>query len=109
MSVFVIGHKNPDTDSICSAIGYAHFLRQTHLPDAVAACCGEINPRTQFVLSRAGLEPPRQVMDVRPTLGQICRREVVSAREGEAFFEVYRRMQKRTAARRAGAGRGRRA
>ena len=93
MPVYVIGHRNPDTDSICSAIAYAHFLRQTHLPDAVAACCGEVNPRTQFVLSRAGLEPPRLVMDVRPTLGQVCRRDVVSAREDEAFFEVYRRMQ----------------
>ena len=93
MPVYVIGHRNPDTDSICSAIAYAHLLRQTHLPDAVAACCGEVNPRTQFVLNRAGVEPPRLVMDVRPTLGQICTRDVVSAREDEAFFEVYRRMQ----------------
>jgi len=93
MTVYVIGHRNPDTDSICSAIAYAHLLRMTHLPDAVAACCGEVNPRTQFVLSRAGLEPPRLVMDVRPTLGQVCRRDLVTAREDEAFFEVYRRMQ----------------
>ena len=93
MPVYVIGHKNPDTDSICSAIGYAHYLRLAHVPDAVAACCGEISPRTQFVLTQAGLEPPRLIMDVRPTLGQLCRRDVVSAREDEAFFEVYRRMQ----------------
>ena len=95
MPVYVIGHKNPDTDSICSAIAYAHLLRLTHLPEAEAACCGEINPRTQFVLNRAGIQPPRLVMDVRPTLGQVCRREVISAREDEAFFEVYRRMQAR--------------
>jgi manganese-dependent inorganic pyrophosphatase len=93
MPVYVIGHRNPDTDSICSAIGYAHFLRATHLPDAVAACCGEVNPRTQFVLNRAGIEPPRLLMDVRPTLGQLCRRHPASAREDDAFFEVYRRMQ----------------
>jgi len=93
MSVYVIGHRNPDTDSICSAIAYAHFLRLTHIPDAVAACCGEVNPRTQFVLERAGLELPRLLLDVRPTLGQLCRREVAGAREDEAFFEVYRRMQ----------------
>lgn len=93
MPVYVIGHKNPDTDSICSAIAYAHLLRQTHLPEAEAACCGEVNPRTQFVLNRAGIEPPRLLMDVRPTLGQLCRRQGPSAREDEAFFEVYRRMQ----------------
>ncbi len=93
MPVLVMGHKNPDTDSICAAIAYAHYLRQTRLPDAVPACCGEVNPRTQFVLGQAGVEPPRLVMDVRPTVGQVCRRQVVTAREDEAFFEVYHRMQ----------------
>ena len=93
MPVYVIGHKNPDTDSICSAIAYAHFLRQTHLPDAEAACCGDINPRTQFVLKQADIEGPRLLLDVRPTLGRVCQRDVISAREDEAFFQVYRRMQ----------------
>ena len=95
MPVYVIGHRNPDTDSICAAISYANFLSRTHIPDAVAACCGDLNPRTQFVLSRAGLFPPRLLMDVRPTLAKVCKRNVVSAREDEAFFEVYRRMQAR--------------
>lgn len=94
MSVYVIGHKNPDTDAICSAIGYAHFLRLTSLPDAEAACCGDINARTQFALSTAGLEPPRLLMDVRPTLGQIVRRDIVTAREDEPLCAVYRRMLK---------------
>ncbi len=91
--VYVIGHKNPDTDSICSAIGYAWFLQQTSLPEAVPACCGEINARTQYVLTTAGLEPPRLLMDVRPTIGQIAQRTVVTAREDEALFAVYRRMR----------------
>ena len=95
MPVYVIGHKNPDTDSICASIGYAHFLSHTHIPDAVAACCGDLNPRTQFVLNRAGLFPPRLLLDVRPTLAQVCKRNLVVAREDEAFFEVYRRMQAR--------------
>jgi manganese-dependent inorganic pyrophosphatase len=95
MPVYVIGHKNPDTDSICSSIAYAHFLSRTHIPEAVAACCGDVNPRTQFVLKRAGLFPPRLLLDVRPTLARVCKRNVVSAREDEAFFEVYRRMQAR--------------
>ena len=93
MTVHVIGHRNPDTDSICSAIAYAHLLRQTHIPDAEPACCGDINPRTQFVLKQAGIQPPRVLLDVRPTLGRVCTRDVISAREDEAFFEVYRRMQ----------------
>jgi manganese-dependent inorganic pyrophosphatase len=93
MTVYVIGHRNPDTDSVCAAIAYADYLRRTHVPEALAACCGEVNPRTRFVLAQAGVESPRLVMDVRPTVGQVCRRTVVTAREDDAFFEVYRRMQ----------------
>ena len=94
MSIFVIGHKNPDTDAICSAIGYAHFLKRSGMMEAEAACCGEINARTQFALSTAGVEHPKLLMDVRPTLGQIARRDVITAREDEPLFTVYRRMLK---------------
>ena len=47
MSLFVFGHRNPDTDAICSAIAYADLLRQTGKPDALAACCGAPNKRTE--------------------------------------------------------------
>lgn len=90
--VYVIGHKNPDTDAICAAIGYADYLRRTGQSQAVAACCGGMNPRTQWVLEHAGQEAPVLVMDVRPTAASICRREVVSAQENETFLEVYHRM-----------------
>lgn len=91
--IFVIGHKNPDTDAICSALAYAWFLRDQGLAEAEAACCGEINARTQFVLSQAGLPPPRLIMDVRPTIGDVAQRQVVTARADEALLTVYRRMQ----------------
>ena len=88
--VFVIGHKNPDTDAICAALGYAEYLRQTRLPEAQAACCGVINARTRWVLDQAGLEPPPLLMDVRPTAATICRRDVVFARPEDSFLDVYR-------------------
>ncbi|MGI9177090.1 MAG: putative manganese-dependent inorganic diphosphatase [Pirellulales bacterium] len=93
MSVFVFGHRNPDTDAICSAIAYADLLQQTTRPDAVAACCGAPNKRTEYVLERAGLAPPRIIMDVRPSAEDLCRRAVVTASFGESFHEVYQRMQ----------------
>jgi manganese-dependent inorganic pyrophosphatase len=93
MSVFVFGHRNPDTDAICSAIAYADLLQQTTRPDAVAACCGAPNKRTEYALERAGLAPPRIVMDVRPSAEDLCRRAVVTASFGESFHEVYQRMQ----------------
>jgi manganese-dependent inorganic pyrophosphatase len=93
MTVHVIGHRNPDTDSICSAIGYAHLLSLTHIPDAVPACCGDLNPRTSYVLTQAGVAPPALLLDVRPTLGQVCSRNVVTVGEDAAFFEAYQRMR----------------
>ncbi len=92
--VFVIGHQNPDTDAICSAIGYAELLRRTRYPDAVAACCGGLNQRTEWVLQRAGMTPPRLLMDLRPTTEMICRGDVVKARADETFLDVYLRMER---------------
>lgn len=93
--VHVIGHKNPDTDAICSAIGYAEFLQRTRYPEAQAACCGMVNARTKWVLQRAGVEAPRLIMDVRPTAATICRRDVVTARPQDTFLDVYRYMVER--------------
>lgn len=94
MPVFVFGHRNPDTDAICSAIAYADLLRQTTHPDAVAACCGPPNKRTEYVLKRAGLPLPKIIMDVRPEIDEICRRNPVTAMENEVFFEVFERMER---------------
>ena len=64
--VLVIGHRNPDTDAICSAIGYAEFKRRTGMPEAVAARCGDTNDRIDFVLKTFGVPAPRFVADVAP-------------------------------------------
>ncbi|HID47641.1 MAG TPA: manganese-dependent inorganic pyrophosphatase [Methanothermococcus okinawensis] len=53
--LYVVGHKNPDTDSICSAIVLAYFL------DGVAARLGDINPETQLILKRFGVMEPELI------------------------------------------------
>ncbi len=93
MTVFVFGHRNPDTDAICAALAYADLLQRTTRPDAVAACCGPPNPRTEYALKCAGLNPPKIVMDVRPEVADVCRRDVITANESEVFYEVYQRVQ----------------
>ncbi len=95
MPLYVFGHRNPDTDAICSAIAYADFLRRTTRPDAIAACCGAPNQRTEYALRVAGLSPPRIVMDVRPVVEDVCQTKVTLARCDEVFYEVYRRMDER--------------
>ena len=89
---WVIGHKNPDTDAICSALAYADLLRQTRIPEARAACCGPPNTRTEWVLNKAGATKPRLMSDVFLRASDICRKEVVSALQNETVIEAYRRM-----------------
>lgn len=92
MSVLVFGHRNPDTDAICSAIAYADLLQKTTRPDAIAACCGTPNKRTEYVLKQAKLPAPRMVMDVRPEVEDVCQKNVVTARYGDVFYNVYQQM-----------------
>lgn len=56
-TIYVIGHKSPDTDTICSAIAYAEYLKSKKI-DAVAARCGEINPETKYALKYFKVEAP---------------------------------------------------
>ncbi len=76
--IFVIGHRNPDTDAICSAIGYAEFKRRTGMPEAVAARCGDINDRIEFVLETFGVPAPRFIADVSPKVRDVMQAEVLS-------------------------------
>ena len=56
--IYIIGHKNPDTDSICSAIAYADIKNRTSSRRYVAKRAGQINEETEFVLNRFGVETP---------------------------------------------------
>lgn len=76
--ILVIGHRNPDTDSICSAIGYAEFKRRTGMENAVAARCGDTNERIDFVLNELGMPAPKFVSDVAPKVKDVMEPNVLS-------------------------------
>ena len=61
--VFITGHKNPDTDSICSALSYA-ALKQAHGVEAVAVRLGEVNKETQYALDYFQVEAPELIASV---------------------------------------------
>lgn len=63
--VFVIGHKNPDTDSICAAITYANLKNKAFGGNYIACRAGHLNEETQFVLSHFGVDVPAYIKDVR--------------------------------------------
>ena len=73
--VFVIGHKNPDTDSICSAIAYAH-LKNQHENKFIPKRAGSINKETQFVLDYFGVKAPELVSNVNVQVKDIAYRIV---------------------------------
>jgi manganese-dependent inorganic pyrophosphatase len=86
--VLVIGHRNPDTDAICSAIGYAEFKRRRGLAGAVAARCGDTNDRIDFVLKTFGVAPPRFVADVAPKIRDVMQTHVVSVSPQDTVAEA---------------------
>lgn len=69
--LMVIGHKNPDTDSICSAIAYAHYKRDVAGVAAVPYRAGNLNPQTSFVLEHFGVAVPELVATLQPRLSDI--------------------------------------
>jgi len=94
--LLVIGHRNPDTDSICSAIGYAEFKRRTGSPNAVAARCGDTNDRIDFVLKTFGAQSPKFVSDVSPRVRDVMETNVVSAYPESTIAEALSLMDERT-------------
>jgi manganese-dependent inorganic pyrophosphatase len=72
--IFVVGHINPDTDSIASAMGYAWLLRERDGIDAVGARAGATNPQTNWILKRLGLDAPFLLTDASPRFESVTRR-----------------------------------
>jgi len=72
--IYVIGHVNPDTDSIAAAMGYAWLLRERDRLDTIAARAGALNPQTTWTLKRLGLDPPYLLTDASPRFEAVCHR-----------------------------------
>ena len=74
--VVVIGHRNPDTDSICSAIAYAELKNKTSSLVCEPRRAGRMNQETEFVLKKFGVTPPRMCTDVNPKIRDVDFREM---------------------------------
>lgn len=62
--VYIVGHRNPDTDSIVSAIAYTYLKNQTNEQTYIAARAGQLNEETEYVLKYFGVEPPVYISNV---------------------------------------------
>lgn len=74
MTIYVVGHKNPDTDAVASAIGYAWLLREREGLDTVAARAGTLNAQTRFALESFHAPAPLLLEDASPRFEAIANR-----------------------------------
>ena len=87
----VIGHKNPDTDSICSAYCYAALKNHLESHGAyIAGRCGNLNRQTRYVFEKFGITPPRLFADVYPRVEDIMTRSVVTVDADDPVFRVLK-------------------
>ncbi len=92
-SVWIIGHKNPDTDSICAAIAYAALKNQTERDHYVPKRAGAMNGETQYVLDYFGVDVPEEVSDVGAQVKDINIRRTAGVREGITLKKAWELMQ----------------
>lgn len=86
--IYVIGHRNPDTDSIASAIGYAALKRHQGYRNVTAAMAGSPNPQTTYILNRLGMEPPLYLADVQPKVRDVLGRSPVTVGVDQTLREA---------------------
>ena len=95
MQTIVIGHRNPDMDSVCSALAYTRLKQALGWKDVVAGRAGNLNARIQFVLEKFGVEPPIFLSDVTPQVRDVMTREVVSVRGDQSVAQALRSIEQR--------------
>jgi len=76
--VYIFGHRNPDTDSIASVIGYADFKNRSEPGRYIPARCGDLNPESRYMLERFGIDSPVFIPSLEPRLSDISYKPVFS-------------------------------
>jgi len=95
MQTIVIGHKNPDMDSIVAAIGYAHLKRAVGWENVIAARAGNTNARIDYVLQRFGFPAPDFISDLTPKVRDIMTADVVSARSHDTLLAAMNAIERK--------------
>lgn len=93
MQTIVIGHRNPDMDSVCSALAYAHLKVALGATDTVAGRAGHLNARIQYALDRFGVPAPLYLSDVTPQVRDVMTQAVISARADQSVAQSLRSIE----------------
>ena len=93
--VYIVGHKNPDTDSICSAIAYAYLKNACEEGEYIPARAGQINQETQYVLNAFHVEAPLYLHDVMTDARDIDMNEVEGVTADVSLKKAWHMMRDR--------------
>ena len=77
-AIYLFGHRQPDTDSIASVIGYAEFKNLSEPGRYIPARCGELNPESHAMVRRFSIPEPVLISSVKPKLSDITYKPVFS-------------------------------
>ncbi len=95
MQTIVIGHKNPDMDSICAAVAYAELKRLSGQSGVIAARAGNTNERIDFVLGKFGVEAPVLINDLSPRVSDVMESRVISVRADSPVYDALQLIDKK--------------
>ena len=92
--IIIIGHKNPDTDSIAAAAAYAELKCMMGIPNVTAACAGLPSARTEFLFKKFNVPLPPVLSDVYPRVRDVADDQVPTISAGHTLLEAMELLQK---------------
>ncbi|MEL1134779.1 putative manganese-dependent inorganic diphosphatase [Desulfitobacterium sp. THU1] len=93
--IYVIGHRNPDTDSICAAISYARLKESLGMSRVIPCRAGKINRETEFVLNSFGVEAPLLLKDLHLRVKDLLSDPIPTVGPKTSLLEVWKIMQEK--------------
>ena len=92
-TIYVIGHKNPDTDSVAAAVGYAALKNLLGYSNYKAARAGHLNPQTAYIFDKFKLTRPEYIPDLIPKVKYYMPKEFQTVDESVAVWDALSRME----------------
>lgn len=93
-TVYIIGHKNPDTDAVVSAVGYARLKNLLGFDEYKAARAGHLNPQTRYIFEKFKINRPEYIPDLLPKVKYFMQDNVETVQEDVSVWEAIGRMEK---------------
>ena len=93
-TVYIIGHRNPDTDAVVSAVSYAKLKNLLGMPEYKAARAGHLNPQTSYIFDKFNVPRPEYLPDLIPKVKFFMQNEIQTVTEDSSIWESIALMEK---------------